>query len=142
MNPYAKPLLAIASLACTALLPSCVDPYAASPRYAGPDTVSHGYRTGYVVNDLPHGYRTEVIDGSRYYVHNGNYFRSRSGRYVVVESPRDHGRPDYRRTRETVISTLPSGYRTINRGGTTYYESRGVYYRPTRSGYMMTERPY
>ena len=98
------------------------------------------YHSGYVVRELPHGYRTEVIDGQRYYVHNGNYFRSRSGRYVVVEAPRRRdGRPAYR---ETVITTLPRGYRTINRGGVTYYETRGVYYRPTRSGYTVVERPY
>jgi hypothetical protein len=104
--------------------------------------MSSVYRTGYVITELPHGYRTEIIDGQRYYIHNGNYFRSRSGRYVVVESPRHQSRPGYRETRETVIRTLPRGYRTINRGGTTYYESRGVYYRPSRSGYMMIDRPY
>lgn len=142
MNSYTKPLLAIASLACIALLPGCVDPYAASPRYEGPGPARNVYRTGYIINDLPRGYRTEVIDGRRYYVHNGNYFRSRSGRYVVVEAPRHQGRPGYRETRETVITTLPRGYRTINRGGTTYYESRGNYYRPARSGYMIVERPY
>ncbi|GAA5118915.1 hypothetical protein GCM10023212_10080 [Luteolibacter yonseiensis] len=72
-------------VALGALLTSCVDPYATGPTHS---TVTTTYRTGYEVRSLPSGYRTETIGGSRYYSHNGTYYQSRSGRYVVVEAPR------------------------------------------------------
>jgi hypothetical protein len=122
------------ALATAALLPSCVDPY--SP---GPQAVTT-YRTGYEVRSLPPGYRTETIEGSRYYSYNGTYYRSHSGRYVVVDAPRHHDRPGPRR--DVVITRLPNGYRTMDRHGVRYYQANGNYYQKRGSGYVIVSRPY
>lgn len=150
MIPYTKPLLAIVTLAFTAVLPSCVDPYSSGPQYGGHSGGGSVYRTGYIVNDLPRGYRTEVIGGQRYYSHNGNYYRSSSGRYVIVDPPRHssypnrYPNPNYRAPGylPPAVRTLPRGYHTVIRKGVTYYESRGVYYRATRGGYYIVPSPY
>jgi hypothetical protein len=135
-------LLGSAGLASVAL-PSCVDPYAAHhPPHHGPP--SHTvYRAGYEVRTLPHGYRTEVIGGTSYYVHGDTYYRPRSGRYVVVEAPRPRRYADrgYGR-RDVVITSLPRGYRVVERGGTRYYQSGNVYYQRRGSGYMVVENPF
>ena len=45
--------------------------------------------------------------------------------------------------RETVITTLPAGYRTRIYKGTTYYYSGDVYYRTyPRGGYVVVTRPW
>jgi hypothetical protein len=51
---------------------------------------------------------------------------------VVYESYR----PGY------VVTTLPSGYRTVTYNRSTYYENRGVYYQPSNRGYVVVRRPY
>lgn len=139
-NRMTKQLLILASLVTTAALPSCVDPYSQAPHHRrGPaDTV---YRSGYEVRTLPQGYRTEVINGTRYYSHDGTYYRSHSGRYVVVERPNYH-RPSTVYHRETILRTLPPGYRSINRGGIRYYQYRENFYRRSGSGYIIVDRPY
>lgn len=44
---------------------------------------------------------------------------------------------------ETVVTTLPSGYRTRTYRGTTYYYTRDVVYRPApRGGYVVVTRPW
>ncbi len=44
---------------------------------------------------------------------------------------------------ETVITTLPSGYRTRVHRGTTYYYRGDVYYRTyPRGGYVVVPRPW
>jgi hypothetical protein len=46
-------------------------------------------------------------------------------------------------TRETVITTLPTGYRTRTYSGTTYYYTRNTYYRSyPRGGYVVVPRPW
>ncbi len=130
------------AIALGALLPSCVDPYAQG---SGPQHSVTTYRTGYEVRSLPSGYRTEVIGGSNYYLHNGTYYRSRSGRYVVVDAPRRQnqdrrdGRRDYRRdgNRDVIITQLPRGYRTVERRGVRYYQVNNTYYQKRGSGYVV-----
>lgn len=140
-------LLGSLALAVATVLPSCVDPYAHGP---GPQHSVTTYHAGYEVRVLPSGYRTEYIDGSNYYVHNGTYYRSRSGRYVVVDAPRRHSnyrsgydrrddRREYRRdgNRDVVITQLPRGYRTIERRGVRYYQANNTYYQQRGSGYVV-----
>lgn len=63
------------------------------------------------------------------------YERRTPARTVVVESAPT--------TRETVITTLPSGYRTRTYSGTTYYYTRNTYYRSYPSGgYVVVPRPW
>ncbi len=121
------------ALAAGALLSSCVDPYY-SQSQGQPQRVTT-YSAGYEVRTLPSGYRTEVIGGTRYYNHNGTYYRSRSGRYVVVEAPRRYDRPPVHR--EVIVQRLPRGYRTVNRGGVRYYQANNVYYQQRGSGYVV-----
>jgi hypothetical protein len=62
-------------------------------------------------------------------------YERRPARTVVVrESPV---------VRETVVTTLPRGYRTRVYRGDTYYYSRNVVYRARPSGgYVLVERPW
>jgi hypothetical protein len=127
-------LIGSVSLAIGILLPGCVDPYAHHPQ---PSVTT--YHAGYEVRTLPPGYRTEYIDGSNYYVHNGTYYRPRSGRYVVVEAPRTrytHGH------RDVVVTQLPRGYRVVDYRGVRYYRVNDTYYQPRGSGYIIVSRPY
>jgi hypothetical protein len=48
--------------------------------------------------------------------------------------------PDY--TTGHVITTLPSGYRTVTVAGTQYYSYGDSYYRPHGSGYVVVDSPY
>lgn len=132
-------LLGCFGVAIATLLPSCVDPYVQSSG-PHPSTVTT-VRAGYEVRSLPSGYRTEVIDGSSYYTHNGTYYRPRSGRYVVVEAPRPrYNRPPPRS--EVVITRLPRGYRPVEHRGVRYYQVNDVYYQQRGSGYVIVSRPY
>lgn len=125
------------ALATATLLPSCVDPYAPGPQ---PVTT---YRAGYEVRTLPPGYRTEVIEGSQYYSYNGTYYRSHSGRYVVVDAPRHRDHYDRPGSgRDVVITRLPRGYRTVERHGVRYYQANGNYYQQRGSGYVIVSHPY
>lgn len=144
--------LAIGSLALATLLVSCVDPYAQGPSNRSASVTT--YRAGYEVRSLPSGYRTEVIDGDRYHVHNGTYYRPRSGRYVVVDAPRPRDRGRYGRSqqdrgynrsqqgRDVVITRLPRGYRPVTYRGVRYYQVNDVYYQQRGSGYVVVGRPY
>jgi hypothetical protein len=49
--------------------------------------------------------------------------------------------PEYTTTGH-VITTLPSGYRTVTVGGTRYYSYGDSYYRPQGSGYVVVDSPY
>ncbi|GAA5484273.1 DUF6515 family protein [Haloferula sargassicola] len=40
-----------------------------------------------------------------------------------------------------VINTLPSGYNTVDIGGTTYYRHNNTYYRPRGNRYVVVEAP-
>lgn len=128
--------LACLGLAVGTLLSSCVDPYYADRRGSPSRVVEHRE-----VRRLPSGYRTEVIDGSNYYNHNGTYYRRQSGGYVVVEAPRSrYGSPQS--YRETSITRLPRGYREVNHRGNRYYQVNDVYYQRRGSVYITVTRPY
>lgn len=63
------------------------------------------------------------------------YERRTPARTVVVDAPVA--------TRQTVITTLPTGYTTRVYRGNTYYYSRNVYYRTYPSGgYVVVPRPW
>ncbi|MEX1048229.1 MAG: DUF6515 family protein [Akkermansiaceae bacterium] len=133
----ANRMLASFGLATGALLTSCVAPYYAAPQATGDYTTVTTYRPGYEVAALPAGYRAETIGGARYYRHGETYYRPRSGRYVVVEAPRQ--RPI---EREVIIRRLPPGYRVTTHQGIRYYRVDNVYYQQRGSDYVAVRRPY
>jgi len=144
-------VLGCLGIAIGTLLPGCVEPYVQG---YGPSYGATVYRPGYEVRALPTGYRTEIIDGTRYYNYNGTYYRSRSGSYVVVEAPRSHyestrprndsyarhDRPDVRH--EVIITRLPQGYREIDTRNGRYYQYNDEYYQQRDSGYVIVSRPF
>ncbi|MES2476862.1 MAG: DUF6515 family protein [Verrucomicrobiota bacterium] len=126
-------------LAAAALLTSCVDTYSTSPAV--------GYRTGNELRDLPRGARVETVSGTRYYNHNGTYYRPSNGRYVIVESPRGRNvvveSPRGRnRDRVVYVERLPSGYHMKRYSGRNYYVVGQTYYRQRGSGYVVVDRPF
>ncbi|QJE96704.1 DUF6515 family protein [Luteolibacter luteus] len=157
-------LLSLVAAGSAALLTSCVDPY-----YAGlSSTTVTVHRPGYVVQTLPHGYRTEVIGGTNYYYHDNVYYRPQGRGYVVVDAPRGgprHDDRDHRHDRDrdrdrgrdrdwdrgpgrgpgrdvTVIRELPRGYKVVTHGGKRYYRAGDVYYQSQGSGYVIVRNPY
>lgn len=137
-------ILAITAAGLGAMLTSCYDPYYTT---TSATVVTH-HRPGYVVQTLPRQHSTIVVSGTRYYHHNGVYYRPQGNRYVVVQDPRGHRRGDaYRPGREhgrdvTVIRTLPRGHRTIHHGGQRYYHHGNTYYQSRGNGYVIVEDPY
>lgn len=131
-----KPLiLGSFGLAIAAMLPSCVETTAG---YASPHA---SVSVGYQVRTLPYGYRTEIISGSTYYIHGGNYYVLRpGGRYVVVAPPSRgyvHGSHP-----SGVVTRLPSGYRVVNHRGIRYYQVGNIYYQQRGREYVVVRRPY
>ncbi|RYD23259.1 MAG: hypothetical protein EOP88_04880 [Verrucomicrobiaceae bacterium] len=136
-------LISVVSLGLGSVLTSCVDPYAA------PQTQVTHYHSGYEVRALPRGYRTEVYEGTPYYVHDNTYYRSRGGRYVVVDAPRRGDGPRQRDNRyynrsprSTQITKLPPGHRTVRYKGADYYQVQDTYYQRSGPGYIVVKRPY
>jgi hypothetical protein len=141
-------------LALVALSSSCADPYYSSGHHPRPSDHRHGPRE---IRVLPSGYRTEVIGGTRYYSHNGTYYRSQSGKYIIVDAPHrpgpgrpnDFGRPPSKRPSydqppgrgDAHLNKLPSGYRTVNHGGNRYYQVNGRYYQKRGNQYILVDRP-
>jgi len=112
-----------------ALFSSCVDPYAT--------TTVTSYRPGYEIQTLPQGYRTEEYSGTRYYSHNGTYYRPQGSRYIVVEAPRQN-----KRNREIYVDRLPPGYYMTKYAGRNYYRVGKTYYQQRGAGYVVVERPF
>lgn len=162
VKSFFRPVFVITGAALCMGLASCVVPYD-SPS-GGSATVTT-YRSGYRVDSLPSGYRSEVISGNTYYYNDGHYYRQGSGGYVVVDAPRssryydDYGRRqgthqpglEYQQSsnrhdqgyeRGQVITRLPSGYRELNHRGNTYYQVEDRYYRRQGDSYVITTRPY
>ncbi len=154
MNKTIPTLLAASALTVGLSMTSCVTPYDAY----GTTTVTT-YSSGHRVNSLPRGYRTEIIGGNTYYYNDGNYYRSRSGGYVVVDPPRSSryfdeydrhrnhnhrrgNRRDHRNDNVNVITRLPNGYRTVTVRGDTYYQHRDRYYRRHGNGYVTVNSPF
>jgi len=154
MNHKIPTLLAISSLAIGLTMTSCVAPYDAY----GTTTVTT-YSPGHRINSLPGGYRTEIIGGSTYYYHNGSYYRSGSGGYVVVDAPgSSHYQREYdryrsdryrdqryrgdRRDNVNVVTRLPDGHRAVNVRGQKYYQHKDNYYHRQGNGYITVNRPF
>ncbi len=81
-----KPVLVMGGVALGLTLSSCVDP---GGSYVGGGGQYTTYSTGYRINSLPGGYRTENISGRTYYYHDGHYYQPSSGGYTVVTAPRN-----------------------------------------------------
>ena len=62
-------------------------------------------------------------------------YESRGTRTVVVD-PAPVG------VRETVVTTLPTGYRTRVYRGSTYYYTKNTYYQSRPNGYVVVTRPW
>lgn len=143
MKSTHSPLVLIGSIgiAAAALFSSCADPYYSAR--SEPIREVPSYRPGYQLRELPSGYRTEVIGGTRYYIDRGTYYRPRSGGYVVVDSPvrptRSHRGPV---RNEGYIVRLPPGYRAETHRGTRYYRSGNTYYQESGRGYIAVPRPF
>jgi hypothetical protein len=95
LNIFKPILLGTLAVGVSAFLPSCVE-----PMHHGPDrgpSPRHGQEMehGRVIRELPRGYRTETINGTRYYRHNETYYRQSNGGYLEVQAPSSHA-PDYR----------------------------------------------
>lgn len=151
-----RPLLALTGAAFCLSLASCVVPY--DDGYHGGSTSITTYQPGYRTTSLPQGYRSETISGRNYYYHNGSYYQRNSDGYVVIDAPRESRYyPEYNRSRQVVrpegratvttyqpgyrLTSLPSGYRSENLGGSTYYYHNGAYYQQNSGGYVVTEAP-
>ena len=117
-------------MAIVATMTSCVAPYPVTAQ-------TTAVRVGYEVRTLPPGYRSEYVGGTRYYIHDGTYYRSRSGRYVVVDAPRGHDQP----SRQVYVDRLPPGYRVVRHGGRKYYQVNDRYYQQSGRRYVTVERP-
>lgn len=156
-DPVLRPILALTGAALCLSLASCVYPYDDSGHHGGSTTVTT-YQPGYTTTSLPQGYRSESISGRDYYYHNGSYYQRNSGGYVVIDAPRQsryysdysHSRQSSPREGRTTVTTyqpgyrlssLPSGYRSENLGGSTYYYHNGAYYQRNSDGYVVTDAP-
>jgi hypothetical protein len=81
-----------------------------------------------VVRELPRGYRTVVVNKTRYYEHDHRYYcRVRDG-YALVAPPVG-----------AVFASLPFGSIRVNIGGNFFYQDEDVYYRPTSRGYVVVD---
>lgn len=90
-------------------LTSCYDPYYTGGLGATSSTYrSTTYQPGYVARTLPQGYSTVVIDDTRYYHHDGVYYRPRGSSYVVVDHP--NPRRDRDRFRDRDRDRTPDRY--------------------------------
>lgn len=151
MKNISKSILLSAAAVAGFGLSSCVAPYDTGVATTSTTTT---YSPGYTVTSLPSGYRSETIDGSNYYYHNGAYYRSQSNKYVVVDAPRrsryyneysQYGTSTVRNNRDgssSVITTLPSGYQTVDYRGTPYYRAQDTYYRRQGNGYITVANPF
>jgi len=91
------------------------------------------HRHVHVVNTLPYGYRDYSWNGSRYYYHDGYWYRPYGSTYITVGIP--YG---------LFVTTLPGSYTSFWFGSTRYYYSDYHYYtyEPVRRGYVVVRSPY
>lgn len=85
-----------------------------------------------VVRTLPPAYRVVPYGGTRYYYHDGVWYRPSGSRFVVVLPPVG-----------LVVPFLPPFYTTIWVGGLPYYYAGGVYYvwQPEQRAYVVSPPP-
>jgi hypothetical protein len=79
---------------------------------------------------IPGGNRTAFYGKSRYYFHEGAWYRPYGGRFVVIAPPFG-----------LIVPFLPSYYTTIRIGGIPYYYANDTYYTQAAGGYVVVEPP-
>jgi hypothetical protein len=86
----------------------------------------------YAIRKLPPAYRVVPHHGTKYYYHDGAWYRPSGSRFVVVLPPVG-----------LVVPFLPPFYTTIWVGAIPYYYAGGVYYvwRPEERVYVVSEPP-
>ena len=117
-----------------------------------------------VLRSLPRGYKTEVLEGVRYFSHNGTFYRpSANGQgYVVVGTPRgsryvnggggggggrNSGGGGGGRSSSggggggDFLARLPSNNQQVIVRGIKYWVVNGSYYRPAAGGYKRVAAP-
>jgi hypothetical protein len=91
----------------------------------------HAYPArGHFVDVLPRGHRAVVFGHSRYYFHEGAWYRPEGRRFVIVAPPFG-----------LLVPFLPPYYTTITLGGVPYYYANEVYYAQSPGGYVVVEPP-
>ena len=87
---------------------------------------------GYVVHELPYGYRPYYWHGSRYYFYGGVWYAPGPAGFVVVGPPAG-----------LFLATLPPFYTTLWVGGVPYYYANDVYYQwnAAQNGYVVVNPP-
>ncbi|MGV8059169.1 MAG: DUF6515 family protein [Smithellaceae bacterium] len=85
---------------------------------------------GHYVERLPGGYRAVVYGRSRYFFHEGVWYRPYGSRFVVVVPPFG-----------LIVPFLPPYYTTIWVSGIPYYYANDIYYTQTAGGYIVVEPP-
>ncbi len=86
---------------------------------------------GHVVRKLPPHHRTVIHKGSRYYFHDGAWFRAHSGGHFVVVAP----------PIGLFVNFLPPYYATVWVRGVPYYYANNIYYSHYADGYRVVEPP-
>lgn len=89
-------------------------------------------RRGYMVQNLPRGYRVFRHHHERYYFYGGTWYRPGINGFIVVTPPIG-----------LLVSLLPPYYTTLWVDGVPYYYADGVYYRwlPEDQTYVVTTPP-
>jgi len=87
---------------------------------------------GYIIPTLPSAHRVFHYHGTKYYWHNGIWYRPSGTRFIVVLPPFG-----------ILVPILPPFYTTIWVGAIPYYYADGVYYtwQPEYRSYVVTEPP-
>lgn len=92
---------------------------------------NHAYPArGQFIERLPNGYRAVVYGNSRYYFHEGVWYRPDGLRFAIVAPPFG-----------LFVPFLPPYYTTIMLGGVPYYYANDVYYTQSAGGYIVVEPP-
>jgi hypothetical protein len=92
---------------------------------------NHAYPArGQYVERLPRGHHEVFYGHSRYYFHEGVWYRPEGRRFVIVAPPFG-----------LVVPFLPLYFTTIRVGGIPYYYANDVYYTQNAGGYIVVEPP-
>ena len=99
--------------------------------YHGRVVVRHPVpRYGRPVVKLPPKHRKVVVGRHSYFFHQGIFYRSGPGAYVVTRAPVG-----------AIVATIPMGFFTFVVADLTYFYYGGVYYRKVHTGYRVVEPP-
>jgi hypothetical protein len=158
-----RSIIATTGVALVLGLSSCYFPHEGQ---VGRHSTYTPYQSGYRLQTLPAGYRSETLSGTRYYYDNGNYYHRDSSGYVIVDAPRgSRYYEDYRAVRQgrevnsrsnqriydrnnpemrygDIITRLPSRHRVVNHRGQRYYQAGDRFYTRDQRGYTLVRNPY